>query len=177
MESSMLLETIRSVKENPDEPLGGHLGFDKTFEKLRLFFYWPNYREHMEDYLRKCETCAIVLAPHSYTKQPFIPIRADRPFQQKTWDSLGLLPTSGDGFVYILVIICHFSKYVEMFRLKSQVSEELAKCLISVVCRHSVPEAALSDRGTNFQSELIDQLIEMLDIHRLRTSAFHSQCD
>ncbi|CAF1129600.1 unnamed protein product, partial [Brachionus calyciflorus] len=48
---------------------------------------------------------------------------------------------------------------------------------MSVVCRHGVPEAALSDRGTNFQCEVIDQLLEMLDIHRLRTSAYHPQCD
>ena len=46
-----------------------------------------------------------------------------------------------------------------------------------IVCRHGVPEAALSDRGPNFQSEVIDQLLEMLDIHRLRTSAYHPQCD
>ncbi|CAF0881273.1 unnamed protein product [Brachionus calyciflorus] len=42
------------------------------------------------------------------------------------------------------------------------------------LCRHDVPEAALSDRGTNFQVELMDQI---LNIKRLRTSAYHPQCD
>ncbi|CAF0925457.1 unnamed protein product [Brachionus calyciflorus] len=170
-------ERSEVFKKVHDEPLGGHLGFDKTFEKIRVSFYWPNYRKDMEDYIRKCEICASVKGPRAFTKQPIVPIRADRPFQLITWDILGPLPKSVDGFVYILVIICHFSNYVELFGLKTQVGEELAKRLISVVCQHGVPEAALSDRGTNFQSEVIDQLLEMLDIHRLRTSAYHPQCD
>ena len=41
--------------------------------------------------------------------------------------------------------------------------------------KSGVPEAALSNRETNFQSELMNQLYKLLDIQRLRTSAFHPQ--
>lgn len=139
-------ERTEVFKKVHDDPFGGHLGFEKTFEKLRLSFYWPNYRKEMEDYIRACEVCASVKGPRAFTQQPIVPIRASRPFQLITWDILGPLPQSIDGFLYILVIICHFSKYVELFGLKNQVSEELARCLMSIVCRHGVSEAALSDR-------------------------------
>lgn len=139
-------ERTEVFKKVHDDPFGGHLGFEKTFEKLRLSFYWPNYRKEMEDYIRACEVCASVKGPRAFTQQPIVLIRASRPFQLITWDILGPLPQSIDGFLYILVIICHFSKYVELFGLKNQVSEELARCLMSIVCRHGVSEAALSDR-------------------------------
>ncbi|CAF1129618.1 unnamed protein product [Brachionus calyciflorus] len=64
-------------KKVHDEPLGGHLGFDKTFEKTRVSFYRPNYRKDMEDFIRKCEICASVKGPRAFTNQPIVPIRAD----------------------------------------------------------------------------------------------------
>ncbi|CAF1111700.1 unnamed protein product, partial [Brachionus calyciflorus] len=134
---------------------------------------WPNYLKDIAKYIQ----CALVKAPKVYTKQPIVPIRASRPFQMITWDILGPLPTTEKERLYILVIVCHFSKYVELFALKSQKTEEVANCLLGYICRHGVPEAALSDRGTNFQSELMNQVFEVLDIQRLRTSAYHPQCD
>ncbi|CAF1089458.1 unnamed protein product, partial [Brachionus calyciflorus] len=131
------------LKKIHDDPLGGHLG--------------------------QCEQCALVKAPKVYTKQPIVPIRTSRPFLMITWDILGPLPTTETERLYILVIVCHFSK--------SQKTEEVANCLLEYICKHGLPEAALSDRGTNFQSELMNQVFDVLDIQRLRTSAYHPQCD
>ncbi|CAF0765345.1 unnamed protein product [Brachionus calyciflorus] len=92
-------------------------------------------------------------------------------------DISGPLPASENNFIYILVIVCHFSKWVELFPLKNQTAEEVADCLFLCVCRHEAPEFALSDQGTNFKSEVMSILLEKLDIHRLRTSAYHPQWD
>ncbi|CAF1038835.1 unnamed protein product [Brachionus calyciflorus] len=71
-----------------------------------------------------------------------------------TWDILGPLPASENNFIYILVIVCQFSKWVELFPLKNQTAEEVADCLFLCVCRHGAPASALSDQGTNFKSEV-----------------------
>ncbi|RNA38462.1 Retrovirus-related Pol poly from transposon [Brachionus plicatilis] len=165
------------LKKIHDDPFSGHLGVDKTFEKLKLRFYWPNYSKDTANYILSCEICASIKAPKRYTRQPIVPIQASKPFQLITWDILGPLPATENRFACILVIICHFSKYVELFALLGLTAEEVANCLVLFICRHGVPEAALSDRGTNFQAELMDQLFELLDIKRLRTSAYHPQCD
>ena len=36
---------------------------------------------------------------------------------------------------------------------------------------------SLSDQGSNFQSNLISELWELLDVHRLRTTPYHPECD
>ncbi|RNA02866.1 hypothetical protein BpHYR1_021018, partial [Brachionus plicatilis] len=61
------------------------------------------------------------------------------------------------------MIICHFSKYVELFALLGLTAEEVANCLVLLICHHGVPEAALSDSGINLQAKLMDQLFELLD--------------
>ena len=165
------------LKKVHNDPFSGHLGVDKTTDKIRHRFYWPKYLKDVAEYIQQCDQCALVKAPKNYTKQPIVPIRSSRPFRLITWDILGPLPRTESDSLYILVIVCHFSKFVELFPLKSQKAEEVADCLIQFICRHGVPEAALSDRGTNFQSELMNQLYELLDIQRMRTSAYHPQCD
>ena len=40
-----------------------------------------------------------------------------------------------------------------------------------------VPEALLSDRGTNLLSHLMEDVCKLLGIHKLNTTAYHPQCD
>jgi hypothetical protein len=42
---------------------------------------------------------------------------------------------------------------------------------------HGLPEFILSDQGKNYQSALLAELWELLDVHKLRTSPYHPQCD
>lgn len=46
-----------------------------------------------------------------------------------------------------------------------------------VMCRHGVPDSILSDQGKNFQSNLLNELWELLDVHKLRTTPYHPECD
>lgn len=40
-----------------------------------------------------------------------------------------------------------------------------------------VPEALLSDRGTNLLSHLMCDVCELLGVKKLNTTAYHPQCD
>jgi hypothetical protein len=51
------------------------------------------------------------------------PIHANRPFELITTDILGPLNTTVNGKKYILVVCDHFSKWVEIFSLKSMTAE------------------------------------------------------
>ena len=47
----------------------------------------------------------------------------------------------------------------------------------NIVCRHGVPEELLSDRGSNFLSDLIMEMCSILGIKKLNMSGYHPQCD
>ena len=36
---------------------GGHLGINKTCEKVTLHLYWPNIKEEVMAYIRGCKRC------------------------------------------------------------------------------------------------------------------------
>jgi hypothetical protein len=38
-------------------PTGGHLGMNRTFERIKLYTSWPGMKQEIENYVRHCETC------------------------------------------------------------------------------------------------------------------------
>ncbi len=50
----------------------------------------------------------------------------------------------------------YLTKWVEAFAVPDQSADTIAKLLVEEVsCRHGTPEQLLSDRGANYQSELV----------------------
>ena len=57
-----------------------------------------------------------------------------------------------------------------------QKAETIARLFVEgVVCRHGAPEELLSDRGTNFLSNLVLEVCMLFDVKKLNTSGYHPQ--
>ena len=160
-----------------DSVLSGHLGFEKTRDRLVRKFYWYNQLKDIEHYVRTCLVCQQIKTPQRYNNAPMVPILPSRPGELLTTDLMGPLPRSEGGNLYILVVIDHFTKWVELFAMDKITAKDVAKNLMLVFLRHGIPETILSDQGTNYQAALMAELCELLDIHKVRTSPYHPQCD
>ena len=164
------------LEQAHDSKFSGHLGTDKTRERLRIRCYWPDQHKQVKDYVSSCTVCQTIKNPRVYNNEQLIPIRPSRPLEIVTSDMVGPLPKSGD-FKYIFVIIDHFTKWVEIYPITDKSAEESAQIFMTYFCRHGIPESILTDQGTNYQSRLIEELYELLDIKRLRTTPYHPQTD
>ena len=49
-------------------------------------------------------------------------------------------------------------------------AETIADVLVDYMCKYGLVESVLSDLGTNFMSQLLELVWELLDVRRLRTS-------
>ena len=58
-------------------------------------------------------------------------------------------------------------------RCRDQTAETVAQALVEVISRHGVPAKLLSDRGTNFLSDLLHEVYVLLGIKKVNTSAYH----
>ncbi|CAF1084426.1 unnamed protein product [Brachionus calyciflorus] len=66
---------------------------------------------------------------------------------------------------------------MELFAIPNAKALTVAKCFLTFISRHGIPEAILTDQGTNYQSALIEGLWNLMDIKRLRTTPIHLQTD
>jgi hypothetical protein len=160
-----------------DSVSAGHLGYDKTFGKIKARYYWPAYTRLVREYVEKCAECTMNKTPSSYNKAPLIPIRATRPLDLVTADIIGPLVRTHAGNKYILVVVDHFSKLVDLFAMPDAVARTVAEKLVKFICVYGVPERILTDQGKNFQSALLYWLWELLDVFQLRTTPYHPECD
>lgn len=165
------------LKRNHDEIFSGHLGVEKTTERIVRKFYWYRQLNDIVEYVRSCDICQQTKIPVHYNTASLQPLLPTRPFELVTTDIMGPITKTKSGNLYVLVAIDHFTKWVELFPLSEISAKTVANRLMSMFLRHGIPETLLSDQGTNYQSELMAEFCELLDIHKVRTSPYHPQCD
>ena len=88
---------------------------------------------------------------------------------------MGLLPMSY-GNKHILVIGDHFTKWYEAIPLPDQTAITTANALVNHwISRFGYPHSLHIDQGRNFESKLFEQLMQLLELDKTRTTPFHAQ--
>jgi len=105
----------------------------------------------------------------------FMP-RITEPFKRIAIDLVGpLSPPSEEGHRYILSVIDIASRYPEAIPLKKIDTVSVAEALLSVFSRMGFPEEILSDRGSQFTSDMMKEIFRLLAIKGVNTSPYHAQ--
>ena len=77
-------------------------------------------------------------------------------------DSIGPLPPDEWGNMYILVIICCFTRFVELYAIRDTGAVTAARCLLQHLGRYGAPSQIRSDRGTQFANDTIAELTKLI---------------
>ena len=156
---------------------GGHLGIDKTYDKLRSRFYWSGMYHDVVKFLKTCVACNMRKLRRE--RPPLQDMQIPKyPFEQIAIDTSGPFSESYDGNRYIINVIDMFSGWPESFATKSKSAETVAQILIEhIIPRHSCPRVIVSDNGTEFCNAVIDQISTFFNIKHIRTSVYHPQAN
>ena len=157
---------------------GGHLGEDKTIGKMKEHFYQPGYTEDAHSWCQTCTVCAAKKSPAPRNRAKLVNIHSGYPLQLVAMDFLGPLPESTNKNSYVLVINDYFTRYTEAYALPNQEAKAVARKLVNeFFLRFSLPEQLHSDQGQQFESDVIKEVTNMLQIKKSRTSPYHPQSD
>ena len=102
----------------------------------------------------------------------------DTPFKRVAVDLIGPIhPPSEQGHRYILTLVDYATRYPDAAPLKSISTEAVAEALVDMYSRLGVPEEILSDLGTQFVSECMQEVSRLLSIKQLSTTPYHPMCN
>ena len=156
-----------------DGVTGGHAGIAKTKDQLRRRAYWPGWTKSVERYVAACIPCALYCNGKPPKQGCLQPMLASRPFETLSIDVTGPHPRSANGYMYILTIVDHFSKFAFAYPMRNQEATTVAKILVEqVICLVGTPSRILTDQGPNFESTLFKELCRMLGVTKIRTSPY-----
>jgi hypothetical protein len=161
-----------------DIPMSGHLSYQKTLDRVIQRFFWPGIYKDVKNYCESCGICQkTCLIPVSH-RVPLmnLPI-IDTPFKRVAIDIAGPLQRSKSGFMYILVLCDYATRYPEAIPLKNIGSKHVAEELVKIFSRVGIPEEILSDCGSNFMSQLLEEVYALLGVSKIKISPYHKQSD
>lgn len=146
----------------------GHPGRERMKALARIHVYWPGMNAEIEDFVRKCSSCAstqraalkVPLQPWPETSRPMERVHID--YAEK------------EGRNY-LVFADAYSKWPEVVPTRAQTTFSTIKALDPIFARFGFPEDLVSDNGPAFRSQEFQDYCDQRGIKLLHSPPYHPQ--
>jgi hypothetical protein len=167
----------------PDEVLklvhGARMGYNgsrRTWNLLNKHF--PGHRipyRVVEEFIATCPVCQKDRLGMVDYIEPIV--RHLKPEGRRSVvgvDTLTVTPPDKDGNTYVIVIVNHFTKFTFLYPAKNKSASTIATALFTYFSYYGLVDCIMSDPGTEFANDVVDQLHKWLGIrHRFSLVARH----
>ena len=156
--------------------VGGHFSHNKMMSNLERYFIWPGLRRDVKDFCAACPEChkAGRIVPPKAPPMVTTPIILV-PYERIACDIVGPLYKTSDGNRHILILMCLATRYPYCIPLKRVDTESIAEGLMEVIAHTGIPKELLTDQGGVFTCKVFTQACKLLNIRKLKTTAYHPQ--
>lgn len=167
------------IKSNHDEAKSGHFGLFKTLNKIRRFYYWPNMKESVAEYIKNCHICRVVKPVNFQTKPPMGNFSdPESIFRVVATDIVGPLVMSKNKTRFILVAVCVMSKFVIIKTVTQATAKEVVKFLRDDVClKFATPKIIISDNGVQYEASVYKEFLQENGIEPWYTAKYFPQAN
>jgi hypothetical protein len=117
---------IDVLVEHHDSLMGGHMGIDKTIEKITRLFWWPNMHVDIENHVRTCPACQVSKHRNWKPQGQTHDLRpATSPWEVVHVDFAGPFKLRAPGgYNRILIFTCAFTKLSVFVKCKTTLTSE-----------------------------------------------------
>jgi len=154
----------------------GHRSVAAIIAALDAVAYVQNPRRLAEEVVKECLVCTRKRGENVPQRHTYANVPSGAPFQRISIDFVGPLPRSSKGNTLLLTVWDPFTKWLEAIPMPRATAESTARALEKeIFCRYGTVEHIHSDRGTQFTSDLMQDLGELLSIKTTFTPPYHPQ--
>ena len=173
---SSLVESLL-VATHDDPLIGAHFSFERTYQKLRYYYWWPKMKQCIRRHIKSCILCQGY--NKSRYKKPgqlhsFPP--PEGPFQIIGIDFCGPLPQTPRDNKYVLVVTDYFTRHITAIPLPSCTAAKTAESLFNnFFCLFGIPQLIVSDQGSHFKNQLMTNISQLIGYNHIYTTPYHPQ--
>lgn len=165
------------LKVAHDNPLGGHLEVNKTYDRILRCFFWPGLKRDVRQYCKTCHICQVSGKPNQTIPQfplYLIPVVGE-PFEHVIVDCVGPFPRTKAGNKFLLTIMCSATRFPEAIPMRKITTPTVVKALVKFFSLFGLPKIIQTDQGSNFMSRIFAQVMKQLDIKHCCSSAYYPE--
>ena len=178
---------LRTLIKRTHNSFVGHHGLDRTLDKIlsvlesdkTLFAQISEtpqqIKQYVSQFLKQCPVCQKLNTMKFPIQTEAFTTATYEPHQRLNIDTIGPLPPDENGNCYILVLIDTFTRWIELYPIKTVTGEEAAKVLLQHFGRFGQANELQSDNGSQFVNEIIDSLCILVGTEHKRTLAYSSE--
>jgi hypothetical protein len=148
------------INQADESKYAAHQGRDKVFQRLKSRCYLPKMDQQIAIHvlldIQSCEVCQASKPLAKYCNPELQAIRPIKPLELVTTDIMRPINMTIESNRYIIVNL--FTKWMQLYLLKTMEAEEVAQMIATIVCRHESPGKIVSDQGSNCQSVLMPRV-------------------
>lgn len=164
------------LEEFHNSASSAHLGYKKTYSRIRQKFWWPKMWQDVEHHCKNCEICSRARPNNNRASGTLNASHVGAPNMRIATDFIGPLPETTSKNRYILTFVDCFTGWPEAIATPDCTAETFTKHFIDLyMCRHNPPREVLSDNGPAFAAAFTKQLIETAGIKQLFTPTYHPE--
>ena len=97
------------------------------------------------------------------------------PMDRLAVDTIGPLFEDIYGFVYILVIIDTFTRFIELYPQKDASAISAARSILNHSGRYGFAREVVTDNGKQYVAEVVDELFKVMGTNHVTTMTYASE--
>jgi hypothetical protein len=171
---------LEIMQDNHDAKIAGHLGVDKTVEKIKRKFHWPRLNRTVKAYVLSCDSCQRNKPQQRRPAGLLQPL----PIPNGRWEDIAMdyivqLPRTPRGHDAILVVVDRLTKRAHFIATRTDITaRETAQLFVENIFKlHGLPKTIITDRDARFVGHFWRSLFSILDVKLTPSTAFHPQTD
>ena len=155
-----------------------HQGQHRSFSLMQEQFWWPGMAHEPKNHVKNCARCKKFEGAPPIAKLKKLPCSSLGKILHIDYTSIEETVNLNEKPVIhnVLVIQDHFSKHVVAYVVKDQKAKTAAKALRwGYFGLFGVPAYLVSDQGGTFTGKVVESLVKLYRVQKLRTSSYHAQ--
>jgi hypothetical protein len=167
------------IREQHDNLISGHFGWQKVYYALSQWYYWPTMKEDVKSFVQACPHCQL----YKPTVQPSTDILpapvVSRPFAEMSLDWLSGLHRTARNHDSVLNIVDRFSKWVIVIPCDEAMSTQK---LIDILYENvfswvGLPVRIVGDRDTRLTADKMRAFCKGLSVRLALSASYRPQTD
>lgn len=167
---------IQSIlQHHHDTVIGGHIGINRLYKKLKNLYYFPNMKYIVTKFVKSCESCKKNKHFSAVQENMMKTTTPTKVFDVVAIDTIGPFTISEKGNRYAVTIQCDLSKYIIAIPIPDKSADTIARAVVEgCILIYGPMKAIRTDQGTEYKG-VFDSVCKLLNINHTQATAYHPQ--